>query len=88
MRRFFLQPEKRRLLAEVEAWFASDASDWPFAFVTICETLRLEPDYIRRGIRQLSVRLETVRRRTPPIRRVGSRARRHVTIVRGVRRIA
>jgi len=41
--------------AEVEAWFASDDADGPFTFLTICYSLGLHPDYIRRGIR-LSIR--------------------------------
>src|SRR5437667_231553 len=53
-------PRARRLLAEVEAWLASDASDWPFAFVSVCETLGLDPDYIRRGIRQWAARRKAV----------------------------
>lgn len=79
--------EARDLLAEVDAWLASDASDWPFSFVTVCETLRFDPDYIRRGIQRLRMRLETVRTRTPPLRRDGSGTHGRVTIMLG-RRIA
>jgi len=41
----------RRLFAEAEAWFASDATDGPFSFLSICQSLDLDPDYIRRGLR-------------------------------------
>jgi len=41
----------RRLFAEAEEWFASDDSDWPFAFVSICQALGLEPRYVRKGLR-------------------------------------
>jgi len=40
----------RRLFTEVESWFASDDADGPFAFITICHSLRLDPSYIRRGL--------------------------------------
>jgi hypothetical protein len=49
---FYLRREERmRLAREAESWFFSDATDWPFAFVNICEALHLEPTYIRRGLR-------------------------------------
>ena len=41
----------RRQFAEVEAWFASDNTGWPFSFVAICETLDLEPEDIPAGLR-------------------------------------
>ncbi len=50
----------RRLLAEVEAWFASDSSAGPFAFRSICAMLRLDPDHLRRRVRRPGVRLEPV----------------------------
>ncbi len=40
----------QRLAHEAELWFFSDATDWPFTFVNICEALHLEPTYIRRGL--------------------------------------
>src|SRR5438046_9931643 len=48
----------RRLLAEVDACFASDATDWPFEFVTICHTLTIAPDYISRVLRHSLTRPE------------------------------
>jgi hypothetical protein len=33
----------RRLFTEVEAWFASDDADGPFAFITICDSLKFDP---------------------------------------------
>jgi len=41
----------RRRFREAEEWFASDAATWPFSFVVICETLDLEPEDIRAGLR-------------------------------------
>ena len=40
----------RRLFGEVEAWFASDDADSPFTFIGICESLKLDPAYIRCGL--------------------------------------
>jgi len=33
---------------EVANWFRSEDSEWPFSFVSICETLGLEPPVVRR----------------------------------------
>jgi hypothetical protein len=33
-------------------WFAAEDSDWPFSFVTICQHLGIEPEYIRSGLRR------------------------------------
>jgi hypothetical protein len=43
--------------AEEEAWFTSDATDHPFAFVAICHVLGLDPDHLRRSVRRLHRRL-------------------------------
>lgn len=32
------------------AWFASDDRDEPFSFASVCDALRLDPGYIRRGL--------------------------------------
>jgi hypothetical protein len=43
------EPEvrRRRLRREVDEWFASDATDWPFSFVNICQALALDPADVR-----------------------------------------
>jgi len=41
----------RRLFGETDAWFASSDTGWLYAFERICEMLDLDPDYIRRGLR-------------------------------------
>src|SRR5438046_10105634 len=51
-------PRARRLLAELEAWLASDAPDWPFGFVSVCATSGLDPDSTLRGCRQWAQRSE------------------------------
>ncbi len=42
---------ERRILAELEEWFAEDLATGPFSFVGICDSLGFDPAYIRRGIR-------------------------------------
>jgi hypothetical protein len=42
----------RRLLREVEAWFASDDPTFPFSFVPLCDALGLDPSYLRSGLRR------------------------------------
>jgi hypothetical protein len=42
----------RRLAREAEAWFLNNDERWPFSFVNVCRALGLEPEYVRRGLRQ------------------------------------
>jgi hypothetical protein len=39
-----------RLYQEAKAWLFADNENQPFSFQNICQTLGLEPSYIRRGI--------------------------------------
>jgi hypothetical protein len=55
----------QRLAREAEKWFFSDDTHWPFSFVNICVALGLEPEYIRRGLKQWTHR----RPAEPPPRR-------------------
>src|SRR5262245_16239062 len=41
-----------RLAREAEWWFFKDTSDGPFSFAHICTVLNLEPEYVRRKLRQ------------------------------------
>jgi hypothetical protein len=41
-----------RELEEVRAWFASDDTGWPYAFVNVCHVLGFEPSYLRRGLEE------------------------------------
>lgn len=43
---------RRRMFAEAEAWLLDRDADGPFAFDTICETLGIEPNWLRKGLRQ------------------------------------
>ena len=42
--------ERRPLTAEVRSWIASDAGDWPFAFVNICHVLGLDEQALRTAV--------------------------------------
>lgn len=51
----------RRLFTEADAWFRSTASEQPFDFESICQTLGLDASYIRAGLQRWCV----ARRREP-----------------------
>jgi hypothetical protein len=42
----------RALFKQAEAWIFDDRSDSPFSFVSICEVLRINPSYLRGGLRR------------------------------------
>jgi hypothetical protein len=42
---------QRRPRAEAEAWIADRKGQGPFAFETICETLEINPDWLRESLR-------------------------------------
>ena len=42
---------QRRSLAEAAAWIADRKGQGPFAFETICETLEINPDWLRESLR-------------------------------------
>ncbi|TMA34438.1 MAG: hypothetical protein E6J79_16635 [Deltaproteobacteria bacterium] len=79
-------PQARRLFAEAEAWFASDEADGPFTFVTVCDSLGLDPSYIRRGLREWPLHVEAISTRTS-VRRDANGARHQVVLSR-LRRVA
>ena len=55
----------QRLAREAEEWMRQNDTEWPFSFVNICAVLGIEPDYIRRGLKQWKEHPST----TPPSRR-------------------
>jgi len=73
----------RRLFAEVEAWFGSDDADTPFTFIGICDSLKFNPTYIRRGLREWRTQLDERR----PFRR-DSNGTRHQVVLPRLRRVA
>src|SRR5262245_34026272 len=81
------RPRARRLLGEVDDWFASNDTDGPFTFVTICDSLGLDPAYIRRGLVAWRVGGMTHDPSTRPVRR-DSGGTRHQVVVPRLRRVA
>jgi hypothetical protein len=43
---------QRRSRAEAAAWIADRKGQGPFAFETICETLEINPDWLRESLRE------------------------------------
>lgn len=41
---------RKRLFDETLDWFLHRGDDWLFSFESVCEILRLHPDYVRRGL--------------------------------------
>jgi len=49
---FAINGKRRTLFDEAKEWLFSDDADWFCSFVSVCTLLNLEPNYIRRGLRQ------------------------------------
>ena len=77
----------RRHLAEAETWFASDDADGPFTFITICDSLKFDPSYIRRGLWQWRAHLEATAKQKRSVRR-DSTGTRHQVVLPRLRRVA
>jgi len=60
--------KRRALFDEAKEWLFSDDAHWFCSFVSICTMLNLEPNYIRRGLRQW----ETRARRAAQAKRQGN----------------
>ena len=41
---------EKKLFQDAEDWIFEKNTDWLFSFENICESLQLNPDYIRRGL--------------------------------------
>jgi len=48
--------KRRTLFEEARDWLFSDDTGWFCSFVSVCTLLNLEPNYIRRGLRQWELR--------------------------------
>jgi hypothetical protein len=44
--------KRRTLFEEAREWLFSDDASWFCSFISVCTMLNLDPDYIRRGLRQ------------------------------------
>jgi hypothetical protein len=45
----------REQFREAEEWLMGGGDGWIFAFANVCDLLGLNPDYVRRAVRQASV---------------------------------
>ena len=65
---------RRRAFAEAEQWLCTDKGEGAFSFETVCETLGIEPQYLRSGLcewrnQQLAgVSARRLARRSPVVR--------------------
>jgi hypothetical protein len=41
---------RKKLFKETEDWIMAPGDDWIFSFVSVCEILRLNPEYVRQGL--------------------------------------
>jgi hypothetical protein len=48
----------KKRFREVEEWIMSGGNDWIFSFDSVCDLLGLDPDYVRRGVRDTPVQEE------------------------------
>jgi len=47
-------PDGQRRAQQAEDWFCSDDSHWLFSFVSVCHALGLEPEFLRKRLKQWS----------------------------------
>ena len=43
-------PKARQLFLDAEEWISADDRTWFFAFENVCDTLDLDPEYVREGL--------------------------------------
>jgi hypothetical protein len=71
------RPIDRRDMAEAERWIFEPGREGPFTFESVCETLGIQPDHLRDGIRQWRLQSSSVCNtpvlRRDPVRRSGPR---------------
>jgi len=66
----------RKLFDETSQWFASRDHDWTFAFESICAALGIEPDWIRRLLREWQGGPGSKQERPAPVPRLHLASRR------------
>jgi len=54
---FAASGKRRTIFDEANEWIFSDDDAWFCSFVSVCNLLNLEPQYIRRGLRQWEVKM-------------------------------
>ena len=61
------RPREKALFQEVEEWIIDKGSDWFFSFENICESLALDPDYLRKGLMQWKERQQRPKAKIYPL---------------------
>jgi len=82
----FAQNERgKRSFQEAEDWILEKNSDWLFSFHSICETLELNPDYLRQGLLRWKIaKIELIRK--PSVERQKVATSRYRTAAGSVKR--
>ena len=44
--------KRKKLFDEAEEWILERDNDWIFSFASVCETLRINPEYVRGGLQR------------------------------------
>jgi len=60
---------RRRLFYETDQWIQNDSADGPFSYVAVCETLGIDPAYLRRALMDWKSRRIAGTVRRPLVRR-------------------
>ena len=76
---------RKRLFQEAEVWLCGEGGEGPFSFEMVCETLGIEPEYLRSGLKEWrrqqldGMFTRRLARRSPVVRagRISSPSRRH-----------
>jgi hypothetical protein len=65
---------RKRLFQEAEQWLCGENGEGPFSFETVCETLGIEPGFLRNGLREwrnqqlAGISTRRLARRSPVVR--------------------
>jgi len=59
-------PKDRRVLRDTWDWIRTDEDEWLFSFNNVCETLGLDPGFVRRVINQMEERQLDGIQKPPP----------------------
>jgi hypothetical protein len=62
---FAVNGKRRVLFDEAKEWLFSDDATWFCSFVSVCTLLNLEPNYIRRGLRQWEAQARKTTQKKP-----------------------
>jgi hypothetical protein len=69
------RPREKKRFTEAETWIMqTDPENGCFSFENVCEILRLDPDYVRKGVRQWQIAHKKARAKVRPIGRAAVRA--------------